>query len=75
MTFTRKTCNVLTKHGEVTVVEGDIGYIYIYIFRVIYIYIYIYLGGYIYIHIHIYIYYITIFSCSFADFDKNGTNT
>ena len=25
MIFTRKTHNVLTKHGEITVVEGDIG--------------------------------------------------
>ena len=62
MIFTRKTCNVLTKHGEITVVEGDIGYIYIYRG----IYIYIYLGGYIYIYIfrgiyiYIYIYIYTI---------------
>ena len=29
MIFTRKTRNVLTKHGEITEVEGDIGLIHV----------------------------------------------
>ena len=29
MIVTRKTCNILTKHGEITVVEGDLGLLHV----------------------------------------------